>query len=94
MPAATPQCYSSAVAELVVELSEKALLKQLAPSKTSPLRLTLSAINTTGMDEYTLAYQCAAQLHVDGPDISNSIPINYSVELIDKGKAFNVSIFL
>lgn len=94
MPVQTPQCYSSEVTALVIELSEKELLKHLPTSKSSPLQLTLKAINTTNMDEHTLAYQCAAQLQVDGPDISNSIPVNYSVELIDHGKAFNVSLFL
>ncbi|WP_281556846.1 DUF2628 domain-containing protein [Thalassomonas sp. RHCl1] len=94
MPVQTPQCYSSEVTELVIELSEKEILKHLAPSETSDLNLTLKAINTTDMDEQTLAYQCAAQLQLDGPDISNSIPVNYSVALIDNGKAFNVSVFL
>ncbi|WDE00779.1 DUF2628 domain-containing protein [Thalassomonas actiniarum] len=94
MPAQTPQCYSSEVTELVIELSEKEILKHLTSSEASDLNLTLKAINTTDMDQHTLAYQCAAQLHVDGPDISNSIPVNYSVALIDNGKAFNVSVFL
>ena len=94
MPATTPQCYSKDVTDVVLELSKEEILKRLTASNPSAFDWTLTAINTTDINEQTSAYQCAAQLHVAGPDISNSIPVNYSVELLNDGKAFNVSVFL
>ncbi|WDE03652.1 DUF2628 domain-containing protein [Thalassomonas viridans] len=92
MPAQTPQCYSKDVTDIVLQLSEEEITKRLSVASSPAIELTLTAINTTDSNEQ--AYQCAAQLQMTGSDVSRSIPVSYSVEFIDDGQAFNVSVFL
>lgn len=88
-----PACSSSEVKKVVVEISKDELTQQRGETVSNSISITLSSIRTTARNEQTGAYQCAANLDLLGSNVENSLPITYTIEVIDKSQEFYVEVF-
>lgn len=87
-----PSCSDSDTKDLVVQISNDELTKQVGSKVANQVRMSVGAIRTTYTDEKTGAYECSAELDISGPNGKNSIPITYTVEMTDNGEEFYVQV--
>lgn len=87
-----PGCSDSETKDLVIEIADRELAKQVGAERAKSVSWELTAIRTTDKNEKTGAFECAADMEVSGPGGKNSSPITYTVEATDDGD-FYVNVF-
>lgn len=87
-----PGCSDSDTTDLVIEIADRELAKQIGATLAKNVEWQVTAIRTTDENEKTGALECAADMEVTGPAGTNSAPITYTVEATDDGD-FYVNVF-
>lgn len=87
-----PGCSDSATTDLVVEIADRELVKQIGVELAKTITWEVTAIRTTDENEKTGALSCAADLQFTGPAKTETAPITYTVEATDDGD-FYVNVF-
>jgi len=88
-----PNCSDSDTTDLVIEIANKELVKSLGEEKTKSIKLSVETIRTKKVNKEVGSFECAADLKIEGPNGSNSLPITYTSELTDDGDSFYVNVF-
>lgn len=92
---AVPKCSDRETTDLVIEIADDEMTKQLGADASSLFSYSVRTIRTTNTNEKTGAHKCAAQLEITSTktDAANEIPITYTVELTDDGTEFYVNVY-
>jgi hypothetical protein len=90
-----PKCGDTETTDLVKEIANDEMVKQVGAEVAKLFSYSVSAIRTTDEDDKTGMFECAAQLeiHASKTGESNEIPITYTVEVTDSGEEFYVSVY-
>lgn len=87
-----PACSDRDTTDLVVEIADRELTKQIGEARAKTVTWQVTSIRTTDENEKTGALSCAADLQFSGPGGSETAPITYTVEATDDGN-FYVNVF-
>ncbi|WGK69534.1 hypothetical protein P0082_01350 [Candidatus Haliotispira prima] len=90
-----PPCDATNATNLVQELADEELAKQIGAEYASNFVFSVNMIRTTHKNSQTGALQCAAVLlakDLTDSDNKKGIPITYTIELLDDGKTPYVSV--
>jgi len=88
-----PNCTDSDTKDLVIQIANGELVKNIGESRAKTIELSLETIITKDVNEKVGSYKCSANLKMTGPGGSNSIPITYTSELANDGEDFYVNVY-
>ena len=88
-----PGCSSDETKELVIQIADDEMKRQLGQEMGGQISYSVSAIRTRETNTETGSHTCAAELQVKGPRGSSKIPIEYTVETTDSGEEFYVEVY-
>ncbi len=90
-----PKCGDTKTIDLVTQIADREMGKQLGAEAAKIFSYSLGAIRTTNTNEQTGAHECACQLSITASNTgqTNEIPITYTVEKTDKGDEIYVNVF-
>ncbi|TCI04610.1 hypothetical protein EZV61_01120 [Corallincola luteus] len=88
-----PDCDDSDAMDLVLEIVQEELVKEIGSEMAASVDLELDAIRTTDINEKTGARECASELLIEGPSGETSVDITYTSELTDESGEFYITVY-
>lgn len=88
-----PSCSDSQTTDLVMEIAFDHIESTYGVEFKNGVKLSVESIRTTDINEKLGSFSCAADLMFETPDISDSVPIEYTSENADGGESYYVNVY-
>lgn len=88
-----PECNDSETKELVIQITNRELVKKYGQETADLIKLSIKNIRTTNKNESVGSYKCVADIEAVNPNQTNIVPITYTSQLANDGDEFYVQVY-